>query len=181
MVDIDAQDVPATMVPNLLHIIRWPDERLHLVCKPVTLFDDWLDQFALDLFATMKHNDGIGLAAPQVGIPIRAFGIWIETDIGPTLFVNPEITWASNIGFSWEEGCLSVPGYFEQRKRPNRILVQFQDIKGKHHETEFDGLCAFAIQHELDHLDGNVFVDGSSKLKTSRIKNKMKKFLRKKV
>lgn len=166
-----------TNVPNFLNIIRWPDKRLHIKCKPIYLFDKWLDEFALDLFATMKQRDGIGLSAPQVAIPIRVFSIWIEED-NPILFVNPQILETSKGLYEWEEGCLSVPGYYEKRKRPQRIVVQYQDIHGKEIETEFQGLYAFAIQHEMDHLDGKVFVDGVGKVKTQLVKRKIKKFLR---
>lgn len=177
MVDPNAGEAPAVLTPNFLDIIRWPDDRLHLVCAPISAYDEWLEQFALDLFATMKQEGGIGLSAPQVGVPIGVFALWVEEKT-PILFVNPQILEVGDASFEWEEGCLSVPGYYEKRKRPQRVVVQYQDVHGKEMETEFQGLYAFAVQHEMDHLDGKVFVDNAGTVKKQLIKRKIKKFLR---
>lgn len=177
MTDLDAVEASDKLTPNILLLRIWPDEILSKECEDVDTFDEALEQFALDLFATMKHNRGIGLAAPQVGVLSNVFALWIEED-KPMFFVNPKIVEASDEEFEWEEGCLSVPNYFEKRKRPNRIVVSYKDVRGEDHEVELHGLYAFAFQHELDHLRGKVFVDELSSFKTNRIKTKIQKFLR---
>lgn len=164
-----------------LKILRWPeDESLHEKCVDVTQFDDNLVMTAFDMLHTMRTHNGVGLAAPQVGLLYNMITIWIE-DTKPLVLVNPKITEASEELFEFNEGCLSVPGYFEDRKRPNRIVVKFQDVHtGEPKEFEYRGLYAFAIQHEIDHLNGKLFVDGLSMLKKSRIKAKIKKYLKRK-
>lgn len=175
MIDPDAQEAPETIEPHVLPILIWPDKRLHIKGENITTFDMGTRQIVLDLVATMKANEGAGLAAPQVGISANI--IVIEIEPGKLLvLINPEyIIKYDNEMFEWEEGCLSVPGYFEKRKRPHRILVKYQDLDGKEKETEFEGLYAFAVQHEMDHLEGKVFVDGASFFKRNRIKDKVTK------
>ncbi len=163
---------------HVLDLVVWPDERLHQECETVTEFHEAIDQLCVDLFKTMKHNNGIGLAAPQVGVNKRICAVWIEED-KPFLFINPEIVATDDEEFEWEEGCLSVPGYFEYRTRPNMVAVRYNDVCGNEHETEYRGLTAFAIQHEMDHLDGRVFVDDLSDFKKGRIKTKVQKTLKK--
>ena len=177
MTDIDIE-APEKLEPHVLPIVTWPDERLHIECHDIVIFDRWIEQHALDLFATMKANDGIGLASPQVSIIANVIAIWIEED-KPMLLVNPEILEADGDDFEWEEGCLSVPGYFEKRKRPSRVIVAYKDVTGKDHEAEFHGLYAFAIQHEIDHLRGRLFVDKLSTFKKTRVKKKVEKTLKK--
>lgn len=174
MVDSDILKAPKQLTPNILPILIWPDERLNQVCENITTFDDWLKQVSLDMFATMKYNNGVGLAAPQVGILANV--ITISIDGIDLFFANPEIVESSERLYAWDEGCLSVPGYFEKRRRPQRIVVKYKNINGYEKEKEFQGLFAFAIQHEIDHLNGKVFVDDLSSLKKDRVKNKIKKF-----
>lgn len=177
MVDPDALEVPENLEPRIIPILVWPDERLHQKCEDITTFDSWIKQHAVDLLATMKHSNGVGLASPQVGVLANIIAIWIE-EKNPMVFVNPKIIEAGDEEFEWDEGCLSVPGYFEKRRRPNRIVLQYKDIDGNEHETEFRQLYAFAIQHEMDHLKGKLFIDGLSTFKLSRVKNKVQKFLK---
>ena len=166
--------------PKLLPILKWPsDEKLHEKSVDVISFDEELEHLAQDLFHTMKVGEGIGLAAPQTGNMINVIVIWIEPE-RPLAIVNPTITETSDDLYQFNEGCLSVPGYFENRKRPAKIVIECQDLKGNHHEYEFNGLYAFVIQHEIDHLNGKLFVDGASLLKKERIRAKMKKVARRK-
>lgn len=164
--------------PNILPLVVWPDNRLNVPCVDVEDFGPSLHQLVVDMFATMEANEGIGLAAPQVGVHQNVVVLWLE-QTAPMVFINPTIVTSSEELFSWEEGCLSVPGYFEERKRPKTVVIQYKDASGSDHEVEFHDLYAFAIQHEIDHLRGRVFVDGASTLKQFRIKNKIKKTLNK--
>lgn len=168
----------ATYQPKLLPILKWPDdERLHQKSVDITVFDLFVQQLACDLLHTMKTAKGVGLAAPQTGNMVNMITIWIE-EPRPLILINPVIIESSEELFEFNEGCLSVPGFFEDRKRPAKIVVKVFDVVGTPREFEFNGLYAFAIQHEIDHLHGKVFVDGSSMLKTSRIKSRMKKVAR---
>lgn len=171
-----------SLKPHQLGVVVWPDDRLHVMCEDITQFDNeedkYLQQLTLDMIFTMRLNNGIGLAAPQVGVPARMFVMIVDEDQTPLILINPTILEQSDDMFEWEEGCLSVPGYFEKRKRPNRVVVQFQDITGGEHEAEFLGLWAFAVQHEMEHLEGKVFVDDLSYFKKSRIKSKIQKTLK---
>lgn len=165
---------------RLLPILKWPDdERLHEKCVDVEYFDDDIARLAYDMLHTMKSVNGVGLAAPQVGEMINMIAIWIEED-KPLIIINPIVVNQTAELFEFNEGCLSVPGYFEKRKRPEKITVIYRNANGAHCDTEFSGLYAFCVQHEIDHLEGKVFVDGSSLLKKSRIKSKMKKVARRK-
>jgi len=169
------------LVPHQLEIVTWPDDRLSATCQDITVFDNetdrYLEQFVLDMSHTMLRNQGIGLAAPQVGVAANVIVLLGENK--PIVLVNPEIMSQSDEDYEWEEGCLSVPGYFERRKRPNKAFVKFKDIFGKNHEVEFIGLWAFAVQHEIDHLQGKCFVDSLSFCKRQRVKGKIKKELKK--
>lgn len=164
---------------KILPVLVWPDEQLHRKCVEFHLyeFNEQLQQLSLDMFATMLHNRGVGLAAPQVGIAKRAVAICIDEN-APFFFVNPKIIESSDETFGWEEGCLSVPGYFEKRNRPKHIIITYQDITGKEREEKFNDLYAFAIQHEIDHLDGKLFIDDLSSFKLKRVKGKIQKFFR---
>jgi len=161
-------------IPQILNVLTWPDDGLHVKCEEVTTFDKELEHLAADMFATMGAYGGVGLAAPQVGHNINMFVLRIEEN-NPMVFVNPKIDPITNEKYLWEEGCLSVPGYFEKRRRPATILSTFQNVIGEEQSVQFGKLYAFAIQHECDHLEGKVFVDNVSFLKKSRIKNKIKK------
>ncbi|HEY5802043.1 MAG TPA: peptide deformylase [Burkholderiaceae bacterium] len=160
----------------LLNILRYPDPRLHKVAKPVTEFDDRLKQLAADMAETMYAAPGVGLAASQVDVHEQLVVIDTSED-GQALqvFVNPEITWASDDKQVYDEGCLSVPGIYDGVERPSRVKVRAQDLGGQSFELEADGLLAVCIQHEMDHLKGKVFVEYLSPLKRNRIKAKLVK------
>lgn len=163
--------------PTVLPLVVWPDERLHQKCEDVSTFDDWVKQFAANLLATMQVEDGVGLSAPQVGVNVNIIAVWIEEN-NPLVLINPTVIKQSKEMFKWDEGCLSVPGYFEVRQRPKSITVSYKDINGDPHTSDFSDLYAFTLQHEIDHLHGRLFIDGLSNLKKDRIRSKMKKYLK---
>jgi peptide deformylase len=160
----------------LLNILRYPDPRLHKVAKPVSEFGERLAKLAADMAETMYDAPGVGLAATQVDVHERVVVIdTSETHDELRVFVNPEITWASDEKQVYDEGCLSVPGIYDGVERPARVKVRAQDVKGEFFELECDGLLAVCIQHEMDHLMGKVFVEYLSPLKRNRIKAKLQK------
>ena len=163
-----------------LKLIIWPDNRLNIPCETITRFDDsenhYLERLVVDMSFTMLNRKGIGLAAPQVGILANLAVLSI--DATPYVLVNPQVINASTEMMSFDEGCLSAPGYYDVRERPNWIVVKHQTICGDEKEVEFHGLWAFAVQHEIDHLNGKLFLDGLSRFKQARIKNKIKKTLK---
>jgi peptide deformylase len=164
----------------LLQILHFPDPRLHLKAHPVKLFDKELKVLVDDMAQTMYQNDGIGLAATQVDVQKRLIIIDIsKSDEAKKLqaFVNPEIISRSGdvVG---EEGCLSVPGVYESVRRSENISVKFQDLDGNVYTKDYTGLMSVCVQHEIDHLDGKVFVEYLSSLKQNFIKKKMKKIFK---
>ncbi|MCS6944199.1 MAG: peptide deformylase [Sutterellaceae bacterium] len=160
----------------LLPILEYPDPRLRKVARPVAVFDARLRQLVADMAETMYAAPGIGLAATQVDVHERVIVIDVsETRDQLRVFINPEIVWASEETALCEEGCLSVPGIYEEVRRPARVRVRAQDVEGKPFELDCEGLLAVCIQHEMDHLLGKVFVDYLSPLKQERIKIKLKK------
>jgi peptide deformylase len=160
----------------LLPILRYPDPRLKTVATRVTQFDDALVKLIQDMAETMYNAPGIGLAATQVNIHLRLIVIDLSEDkSGLTVFINPEILDYSKENKVYEEGCLSVPGVYENVKRPDTVKVRAQNAKGEWFEMNCDELMAVCIQHEIDHLNGKVFVEHLSNLKQTRIKIKMKK------
>jgi len=160
----------------LLQILEYPDPRLRKVAQPVTVFDGRLRQLVADMGETMYAAPGIGLAATQVDVHERIIVIDVsENKDHLRVFINPEIVWASEETALCEEGCLSVPGIYDEVRRPTRVRVRFQDTDGRSHEIDCEGMLAVCIQHEMDHLTGKVFVDYLSPLKQDRIKTKMKK------
>lgn len=160
---------------SLLPIIRYPDPRLHTKAAPVARFDDALRKLAADMAETMYAAPGIGLAATQVDQHIRLVVIDISEDRSSLLtLINPEILERSGECES-EEGCLSVPGIYETVKRSARIKVKSMDLDGKPFELEAEDMLAICIQHEMDHLEGKVFVEYLSPLKQNRIKTKLAK------
>ena len=170
----------STLVPHVLPLLYWPDNRLKTSTLPVVDFDKTLEQTVLDLITTMRYNNGIGLAAPQCAINQQIVVLELEEN-KPMIFINPVVT--EIIGedmFEWEEGCLSVPGYYAKNKRPNTIIVQYNDVGGDDKEVECRKLISFALQHEIDHLHGKTFVDDLSMFKRMRIKSKIKKTLNRK-
>lgn len=164
------------MTVAVLPILEYPDPRLRKVARPVTVFDARLRQLVADMAETMYAAPGIGLAATQVDVHERVIVIDVsETKDQLRVFVNPEIVWASEETALCEEGCLSVPGIYDEVRRPARVKVRAQDVEGKPFELDCDGLLAVCVQHEMDHLLGKVFVEYLSPLKQERIKTKLKK------
>ncbi|MCC6812398.1 MAG: peptide deformylase [Deltaproteobacteria bacterium] len=171
-------------------VVIWPDPVLSAVAKPVATVDDSVRQLVRDMFDTMYYANGVGLAAPQVGVSQRILVIDLNPkgrargeeldDLkaqgfdGPRAFINAEII-KKDGKIVWEEGCLSVPGINEEVERAEHVVVRALDEQGKVFEKEMAGLYAVAIQHELDHLNGKVFVEYLSRLKRDVIKKKMQK------
>jgi peptide deformylase len=159
----------------LLTILQYPDERLHTVAKPIATVDDRVRKLIDDMADTMYSARGIGLAATQVDVHERVVVIDItEEKSGVTAFINPEII-EKHGDTVYEEGCLSVPGIYEQVHRAEGVTVRALDRDGKPFEIKTEGLLAICIQHEIDHLNGKVFVEYLSQLKQNRIKTKLKK------
>jgi peptide deformylase len=160
----------------LLSILEYPDPRLKKAAAQVTVFDERLRKLVADMAETMYAAPGIGLAATQVDVHERVIVIDVsETKDQLKVFINPEIIWASEETVVCEEGCLSVPGIYEEVQRPARVRVRAQDEHGTTFELDCEGLLAVCVQHETDHLSGRVFVEYLSPLKQSRIKTKLKK------
>ena len=165
----------------LLPILRFPDERLRTVAKPVTVFDAALRQLVADMAETMYEAPGIGLAATQVNVHQRVVVIDVSEDQKALqVFINPVIESTSGMQ-TYEEGCLSVPGIYDKVDRPSDVRVHYQDLEGKAQALATGDLLAICIQHEIDHLNGKVFVDHLSQLKQTRIKNKLAKLARQTV
>lgn len=161
---------------SLLNILRYPDPRLHKVAKPVTVFDERLKKLAADMAETMYAAPGVGLAATQIDVHEQLIVIDVsDTHDQLTVFINPEIVWASEERQVYEEGCLSVPGIYDGVERPKQVRVRALDVDGKPFELDCDGLLAVCIQHEMDHLKGKVFVEYLSPLKRNRIKTRLLK------
>ncbi|MGB0670879.1 MAG: peptide deformylase [Rhodospirillales bacterium] len=162
----------------VLDIIIAPDPRLKRRCDPVAAIDDNLRAFMDDLLETMYAANGIGLAAAQVGDGRRVVVIDLARDgeeARPMRFVNPEIVWVSDEDATYEEGCLSLPEHYADVVRPARVRVAYLDETGAAHEIEADGLLSTCLQHEIDHLDGVIFVDHVSSLKRNMILRKLTK------
>jgi peptide deformylase len=160
----------------VLQILRYPDPRLHTVARPVEVFDDALRTLVADMAETMYAAPGVGLAATQVDVHLRVIVIDVsDTKDQLRVFVNPEIIGASQDRKVYEEGCLSVPGIYEEVERPDRVRVRALDEHGKPFTLDADGLLAVCLQHEMDHLAGRVFVQYLSRLKQNRIRTKMLK------
>jgi len=176
-------------------IIEIPDPRLKQVSKPVEQFDDELRTLVSDMFETMYDAPGIGLAAIQIGVPLRVLVIDLQEREGepedcgddecghdhrpivrtPLVFINPEILDPSEDLSVYNEGCLSVPEIYAEVERPARIRARWQDLEGAVHEEEMEGLMATCLQHEMDHLEGILFVDHLSRLKRNMALKKLEK------
>mgnify|MGYP000993836608 FL=1 len=159
-------------------ILVIPDPRLKLVSEPVAAVDDSIRALADDMLDTMYDAPGIGLAAIQIGVPQRVIVMDLagkDEEKQPRFFVNPEILWRSEELSFYEEGCLSVPEMYEDVQRPARIKAKWLDYHGQPVEVEADGLLATCLQHEMDHLEGVLFIDHLSKLKRDIILRKMTK------
>ena len=159
----------------LLPILRFPDERLRRCAEPISVFDDALRQLAADMAETMYEAPGIGLAATQVNVHRRLVVIdTSETKDDLLVMVNPVVLSADGQQ-EGEEGCLSVPGVYDTVERAERVTARFQDLNGATQTIEADELLAVCIQHEIDHLNGKVFVDYLSRLKQTRIRHRLEK------
>ena len=159
-------------------LVILPDPLLRLVSKPVERVDSALGKFATDMLDTMYDAPGIGLAAIQVGEPIRMLVIDLAKEgepKAPQIFINPEVVESSDERSIYEEGCLSIPDYYAEVERPAKVRVKFVDQRGQPQEIEAEGLLATCLQHEIDHLDGVLFIDHISKLKRDMVVKKFKK------
>lgn len=167
---------------TLLTILEFPDPRLRTVAKPVEVFDDELLRLVDDMFETMYQAPGIGLAASQVNVHQQLIVMDISEEKNqPLVFINPKITVLDNTLESYDEGCLSVPGFYETVERPKQVRVDALDSHGVAFSLVDDGLLAVCIQHEMDHLQGKLFVDYISPLKRNRIRDKLEKLHRQQV
>ena len=197
MPSLDATDQSAYLKAMAIRdIIEVPDKRLKMISKPVDAVSDATRALMDDMLETMYHANGIGLAAIQIGVPERVIVMDIAhsssdedgeegredrydlsglEDEGPRFFVNPEIVWTSDEMNNYQEGCLSVPGFYDDVERPAECRVKFLDYDGNEQEIHCDGLLATCIQHEMDHLNGIVFLDHLSRLKRQMVLKKIRK------
>jgi peptide deformylase len=159
-------------------LVILPDPQLRLVSEPVAEITPEIRRLAADMLETMYDAPGVGLAAIQIGVPKRVITMDVsksETERQPIVLINPEILWSSEEKRTYEEGCLSIPEYYEEVERPDRVRFRYTDLDGKTIEQDADGLMATCVQHEIDHLNGVLFVDHISKLKRDRVMTKFKK------
>ncbi|MEI4485154.1 peptide deformylase [Frigidibacter sp. MR17.14] len=163
-------------------ILIHPDPRLKKVCDPVPSIDDTIRALADDMLETMYDAPGIGLAAPQVGVTKRMLVMDCVKEASetprPMVLINPEITWSSEGLNSYEEGCLSIPEQYGSVTRPAEVEVSWLGLDGKNHSERFEGLWATCVQHEIDHLNGRLFIDYLGALKRQMITRKMEKLKR---
>ena len=158
-----------------LKILIFPDPKLRKVAKKIDKFDKSLEILAQDMLQTMYEAEGIGLAATQIDVHVRLVVMDLSEERNdPRVFVNPEYTILDKSLFTYEEGCLSIPGFNEEISRPSKILLKWQDLQGNFHEDKPDGIFTVCAQHEIDHLDGKLFVDYLSPIKRDRIRKKLK-------
>ena len=167
---------------SLRTILIHPDPRLKKVAEPVARITPEIETLAADMLATMYDAPGIGLAAPQIGVGARIFVMDAtrdpEAERAPIVMVNPQITWTSEALNTYDEGCLSIPDQYADVTRPAELRMEWLGLDGKTHEQDFDGLWATCAQHELDHLDGILFIDHLSAIKRQMITRKMVKLKR---
>jgi peptide deformylase len=159
-------------------IIALPDKRLRLVSEPVGAIDAAVKKLVADMFETMYAAPGVGLAAIQVGVPKRIVTIDAtrgEEEKQPVALINPEILWTSEEKAVLEEGCLSIPEFIDEVERPAKVKARFLDLDGRTIEVEAEGLFARVLQHEIDHINGVLFIDHLSKLKRDRVEKKLTK------
>ena len=167
----------------ILPILCIPDPLLRETSEPVETFDEGLKTLVADMFETMYEAPGIGLAAVQVGVPKRLLVIDLQDPVeedgppvkDPRVFVNPEILEESDTLVPYKEGCLSIPDQYAEVHRPDRVRARWQDVEGASHEGEIDGLLAVCLQHEIDHLNGVLFIDHLSRLKREMLIKKLNK------
>ena len=163
----------------LRKILLHPDPRLKKMCEPVAAVDDEMRVLMQDMLETMYDAPGIGLAAPQIGVLQRILVMDVVKDEDgephPLMMANPEIIWESEQVSRYEEGCLSIPEEFADVERPEQVRVRYLDQNGETQELDCDGLLATCVQHEIDHLDGKLFIDYLGPVKRSMITGRMKK------
>ena len=165
-------------------LVILPDSRLRLVSEPVGAITDEIRSLARDMLDTMYDAPGVGLAAIQIGVPRRMVTMDVSKDENerqPLVLINPEILWASEEKRVYEEGCLSIPEYYEEVERPDRVRFRYTTLDGETVEQDADGLMATCVQHEIDHLNGVLFIDHLSKLKRDRVITKFKKAAKREV
>lgn len=167
---------------SLRNILLHPDPRLKKICEPVARITPEVETLAADMLATMYNAPGVGLAAPQVGVLQRICVLDCtkdpEAEREPIVMMNPVVTWSSEALNTYEEGCLSIPDQYADVTRPAEVRVAWLGLDGKAHEREFDGLWATCAQHEIDHLDGKLFIDYLSLMKRQMITRRMVKLKR---
>jgi peptide deformylase len=159
-------------------LVILPDPKLRLVSEPVKEITDEIRKLADDMLETMYDAPGVGLAAIQIGVPLRMVTMDVSKTEGerePMVLINPEVLWASEEKRVYEEGCLSIPEYYEEVERPDRVRFRYMNLKGEIVEQEAEDLMATCVQHEIDHLNGVLFIDHLSKLKRDRVMTKFKK------
>ena len=157
-----------------LKILIFPDPKLRKKARKIEKFDKSLENLTQKMLDTMYEAGGIGLAATQVNVHIRLVVMDLSKERNePRVFVNPEYTILDKSPFNYEEGCLSIPGFNEEISRPSKILLKWQDLQGNFHEDKPDGIFTVCAQHEIDHLDGKLFVDYLSPIKRERIRKKL--------
>jgi peptide deformylase len=159
-------------------ILTAPDPRLKAISTPVEKVDGEIRKLAEDMADSMYAADGVGLAAVQVGVPKRVIVMDLDQKDGKKdwrVFINPKILWASEEKVIYEEGCLSVPEFYDDVERPSRIKAEYLDLDGKRIEIEADGMLATCLQHEMDHLEGILFIDHLSRLKRAMLLKKLTK------
>ena len=159
-------------------LVLLPDRRLRLVSEPVTSVTGEIRTLVRDMLDTMYDAPGVGLAAIQIGVQKRVITMDVskdEKERRPLVLINPEILWVSEEKRAYEEGCLSIPEYYEEVERPDRVRFRYTNLDGESVEQDADGLMATCVQHEIDHLNGVLFIDHLSKLKRDRVMTKFKK------
>jgi peptide deformylase len=170
-----------TLRPILIH----PDPRLKAMCKPVAAITDDIHRLAADMLQTMYDAPGIGLAAPQVGHLVRMLVMDCVKDDSaaprPLVLINPDITWVSDAKSTYEEGCLSIPEHYAEVERPAEVEVRWTTLDGTQATERFAGLWATCVQHEIDHLNGKLFIDHLGPIRRQMITRKMEKLKREKA
>ncbi|ANY79808.1 peptide deformylase [Microvirga ossetica] len=162
-------------------LVILPDSKLRLISEPIKEVTNEIRRLADDMLETMYDAPGVGLAAIQIGMPLRMVTMDVsksEDEHQPLVLINPEIVWASEEKRTYEEGCLSIPEYYEEVERPDRVRFRYVNLQGETVEQDADGLLATCVQHEIDHLNGVLFIDYLSKLKRDRVMTKFKKAAR---
>ena len=159
-------------------IVRYPDPRLAIPARPVTLFDDALRDLAKDLLETMHAAPGIGITAPHIGVPLRVVVLELDVNAGPRTYVNPEIEWASSETILYWEGSVSMPGVNDEVQRHARVRISYQDVDGNMQTEESEALRAVCHQHEIDQLNGLFWINRLSRLKRERLIKRFEKMSR---